>query len=283
MFWKNILPDDFPAAVEACKGVCILPIGAMEVHGAYLPLGTDSILAATYAERAAEQVTACVFPELYFGDLGGGSFLPGSIIFPTDVIWTILEHACCEIHRNGFSKIVIFNGHGGNSWMLTAFLRNMLIRHPELLIYKIDLHLVMPSQILNHIDKYPELTEEDRQILADYVPKESFGGHGCFSELGLLYDVCPEMIRLDKMDAVSGQSTGLYDAFDKLGIETWLSWYGNFPNSYVAAPHPGMNDRIAQAMGQALTTHVTEMLQLIREDTISVEHHKDWYNRSFTK
>lgn len=281
MLWKDIFPAEFEAAVEKCGGVCVIPIGAMEVHGVHMALGVDTLQAAEYSKRAAEVAEVCVFPELYFGDLGGANLLPGSIIFPTEVIWTILEHACLEIVRNGFKKIVIVSGHGGNQWMLTAFLRNMLIKHPEMLIYKYFQGLAYPAELLSDIDRYPYLTKEDIEILEHYERENKQGGHGCFSEVGLSYDISPELVRIDKIDAVSSESTKRYEKFDSNNIETWLSWFGNFPNSYVADIHYGMNERIARAMGEAMTKRVSDVLTLIKEDNVSVEFHKEWYEKSF--
>ncbi|MBQ2741225.1 MAG: creatininase family protein [Oscillospiraceae bacterium] len=281
MLWKDIFPDEFEAAVKKCGGVCVIPIGAMEVHGVHMALGVDTLQAAEFSKRAAEVSEVCVFPELYFGDLGGANLLPGSIIFPIEVIWTILEHACCEIIRNGFKKIVIVSGHGGNQWMLTAFLRNMLIKHPEMLIYKYFQGLIYPAELLSDITKYPYLTENDVSILESYEREGKQGGHGCFSEVGLSYDIDPTLVRIDKVDAVSASSTRMYDKFDVNGIETWLSWFGNFPNSYVADIHYGMNKRIARAMGQRMTEKLSGVLKLIKEDTVSADFHREWYEKSF--
>ena len=61
MRWIDIRSDDFPKAVEACNGVCVIPIGCVEAHGKHLPLGCDTIASAEYARRAAEIAPVCVF------------------------------------------------------------------------------------------------------------------------------------------------------------------------------------------------------------------------------
>ena len=43
MLWENLKCQEFPEAVKTSKGVCVIPIGAMEKHGLHLGVGIDSI------------------------------------------------------------------------------------------------------------------------------------------------------------------------------------------------------------------------------------------------
>jgi creatinine amidohydrolase len=66
MKWSELTSVNFSKAVEACQGVCLLPLGVMEKHGDHLPLGTDLFTGQEIACRAAEIEPAIVFPEYYF-------------------------------------------------------------------------------------------------------------------------------------------------------------------------------------------------------------------------
>ena len=44
--------------VKESKGVAILPVGSVEQHGYHMPLGTDSYVAITLAEEAADTIFA---------------------------------------------------------------------------------------------------------------------------------------------------------------------------------------------------------------------------------
>ena len=131
MLWKDLLSCEFEEAVKTAKGVCAVPIGCMEKHGDHLPLGCDTIWGAEFTRRAAEEAQVVVFPEMYFGEKSGAGEYPGTIIFPTALIWQILEHSCYEIARNGFHKIVLMSSHGGNAAMLQAFARQILQKKPN--------------------------------------------------------------------------------------------------------------------------------------------------------
>ena len=279
MRWIDVNSVDFPAAVEASKGVCVIPIGCVERHGTHMPLGCDTIACAEYARRAAEIASVCVFPEMYFGEKSGAGEFPGTIIFPTQLIWAILEQSCNEIARNGFKKIVLFNGHGGNIAMLNAFARYMLQKKPCYQVFVYGERMAHLPSILAHIEKYPYLTEEDIAIMQDYVDKKKTDGHGGFLETGALYDVCPELIDLDKFGEVSGESIHLFDHIEKKGIYSGFTWMANQPNSLDCTYHAGLNARIAKAMGQWKTETYADAFRTLRDETVTEEYHKQWLEK----
>lgn len=276
MRWIDIKSDEFPAAVEASKGVCVIPIGCVERHGTHMPLGCDTIACAEYARRAAEIASVCVFPKMYFGEKSGAGEFPGTIIFPTPLIWAILEQSCNEIARNGFKKIVLFNGHGGNNAMLNAFARYMLQKKPDYILYVYGESLPSLPAILANPEKYPYLTEEDIAVMQSYVDQKKRDGHGGFLETGSLYDVCPELIDLNKWGAVDGTSTHRFDATDKKGIYSPFAWMADFPNSLDGDYHEGLNERIAKAMGQWKTETIADAFALLRQETVTEEYYKEW-------
>ena len=276
MLWENLRSEEFKEAVEKCNGVCVIPIGCVEAHSVHLPLGCDTIKAKEFALRASEIAPVCVFPSMYFGEKSGAGEYPGTIIFPAQLIWDILEHSCYEIARNGFKKIIILSSHGGNSNMLQAFTRNILQKKPDFLVYYYYQKMATPDKILAEPEKYPYLTEEDNAVLQDYVDKKKRDGHGGFVETGCLYDLCPELVRLDRMDAFTGKSTGRFKEFDEHNVYTPFGWMGNYPNSFSCDMHYGMNERIAKAIAQKTVETTADAFEFIRKDTVSVEFHKEW-------
>ena len=213
---------------------------------------------------------------MYFGEKSGAGEFPGTIIFPTTLIWEVLELSCREIARNGFKKIVIVSSHGGNTPMLSAFARFILQKTPDFLVYHYYQKMATPDLILKDLGKYDYLTAEDCRILQDYVDASKRDGHGGFVETSCLYDICPELVRLDRMDAYSGISTGRFKEFDENGVYTPFAWMGDYPNSYSADMHYGINERIARAIADKTVEKTAKAFQFLREENISVEYHKEW-------
>ena len=123
MLWEELTSAQMPEAVERAEGVCLVPFGVVERHGPHLPLGQDQMMAREICRRAAEQEPAVVFPDFYFGEIHTGRHTPGTVCTPRHLTFALLEALLEEIGRNGFRKILIVNGHGGNKALLHCLVR----------------------------------------------------------------------------------------------------------------------------------------------------------------
>ena len=99
----------------------VLPTGSTEQHG-YLSLGTDAILAERVAVEAAEPLGIPVLPALPFGMAPYFAAFPGSMSLRITTYIEVLRDLLDGLAAQGFSRIAIVNGHGGNA-PVTGFLR----------------------------------------------------------------------------------------------------------------------------------------------------------------
>ena len=248
----------------------------MEKHGQHLPVGTDSILAEEIVNRAADREPVCVFPTIHFGEKTGAGEFKGTVMLSVELRQRLLAEVCGEICRNGFKKILIFNGHGGNQSMISSFVRSTLQKDNGYLIfdYAPGSDFPTPNKLLS--GNYGTLTVEDRQVLKSYIDAKKRYGHACFIETGWIYASHPELVRLDKIDAESGSSTHAFDEFTKRKINSPFAWMANYPNSYAGDMHEGMNERIAAAMMEYSVTKTAEVIRFLKEETISSEYREKW-------
>ncbi len=276
MKWENLREEEFEKAIEKSKGVCVLPVGCLEKHGQHLPVGTDSILATEIVSRASEREEVCVFPTLHFGEKTGAGEFKGTVMLSLELRLQLLSELCSEIARNGFHKILIFNGHGGNQAMISSFARSTLQKDPGYLIfdYAPGADFPTPNKLLS--GAYGKLNTEDRAVLNQYIEKKKRYGHACFIETGWIYASNPELVRLDKMDDESGQSTHRFDGFTKLKINSPFAWMANYPDSYAGDSHEGMNERIASAMMEYSVQKAAEVFRFLKEETVSEQYYKEW-------
>ncbi len=279
MLWENLREEEFEKAIEECKGLCILPVGCLEKHGQHLPVGTDVIHITEIAKRSAEIEKAVIFPTMYFGEKTGAGEFKGTVIFSPELRLRILKESVSEIYRNGFDKILIFDGHGGNSAMLDYFTRGLLYEKTPFSVftYSIGSDFATPKKILNEGYKY--LTSEDRKVLQDYVSKKILPAHAGFVETGWIYGVRPETVRLDKTNEESAENTHRFDAFNEHKIKTPFSWMANFPNSYEEQVFEGMNERIARAMVEYSTAKLCEVIRFLKDETVSEKYRQEWLEK----
>ena len=92
----------------------VLPLGCTEQH-AYLSLSTDSILAERLAIEAAEPLGVPVFPVLAYGITPYFGAFPGTITLRVKSYISVVRDILDAMAEQGFKRILIVNGHGGNT------------------------------------------------------------------------------------------------------------------------------------------------------------------------
>jgi creatinine amidohydrolase len=92
----------------------VLPLGSTEQH-AHLSLETDNILAERVAVEAAEPLGVPVLPVLAYGLTPSFAAYPGSLTLRVETYVRVLADLLDSLNAQGFRRILIVNGHGGNT------------------------------------------------------------------------------------------------------------------------------------------------------------------------
>lgn len=110
----------------------VVPLGSTEQH-AYLSLATDAILAERVAVEAAEPLGIPVFPALAYGITPYFLAFPGSVSLRVSTYITVVRDVLDALAGQGFRRIALVNGHGGNS-PAGSFAAEWMADHPEVTV-----------------------------------------------------------------------------------------------------------------------------------------------------
>jgi creatinine amidohydrolase len=103
----------------APDAIAVLPTSATEQHGPHMAVGTDTLLCTTIARRAAEaaadQVPIVIAPPVAFGSSFHHNPFGGVLTLTSATFIEVVSEVVAGLSRSGFRKVVIINGHGGNS------------------------------------------------------------------------------------------------------------------------------------------------------------------------
>lgn len=286
--WEELTAPEFNEAVEKSKGLCILPIGCSERHGRHLGAGCDAVQAKALADAAAEKEYAVVFPTGYWlGEVIASHSMDfeeaerfekrGYIALKPTTLLNILDELCSEIARNGFRKILILNHHGGNTAMLNYFVRGQLYEKKDYAVMCTTAS--MPgttnadifAKVLENLDKYPDITQEDVKVMENIVKNGVYGGHGHINETAVCYGVSPAFVRPEYFDDNNGHSMHVADHLAQMGINHGGAWGANFPNAYHADPSTGCTEAIGKAVIDVYATSLSQKYKMLKEDEICVK------------
>jgi creatinine amidohydrolase len=103
--------------------IVIVPVGATEQHGPHMPLETDWRLCTAMAERAASEVTTdgvrvLITPPVWAGYSPHHMAFAGTISLQPDTFRHVLIDIARSLWTHGARKILLLNGHGGNTNLL---------------------------------------------------------------------------------------------------------------------------------------------------------------------
>lgn len=272
--WAYTTSENFPALREASRETCVIPMGCLEKHGLHLPVGADIIEASGVAYAGSQLETVTVFPDFTFGDFPDNSPTRplGSITLPLEMEMDLLEVLCEQIAANGFKKILVLNGHGGNNSWLAAFSRRLSNKKRNFIFatYMIGLpapHTMAEFLLANGSGSIPELTAEDEALLLKYHKMDMQIGHACMGETAFLMALCPDAVHLDRLGIESGENLRKTKYLKDAGISIMDNgWSINFPNAFQGDDPIGCNERIGKAALRMEAERFAHAVKVLKED-----------------
>jgi len=258
--WDELTASDWPTALERSAATCILPIGILEKHGPHAPLGSDLIHVREWSARATRKEYAVVFPDYFYGQIYEALHQPGTFALPPRVVWDMLEATCDEIGRNGFKKIVIVNGHGGNPNLLRYFVQTRLSQPRDYVVYFFD---PAPN---------PALDDEVKKLRKSDPAGDMHAGE---RETSTLLYLRPDLVQMDRATAESGANQKRLMLPD---LYTAIWWYAGFPNHY-AGEGAKATAELGRVLTEARIDALARALKAVKADPSAPALQKEFFDR----
>ncbi len=225
--------------------VAVLPFGATEPHNLHMPYGTDTFQLDAIANRACERASRAgakvlLLPAIPYGVNTNHLRVPGAVacsVTPTTLLHLLTDLAD-SLERQGFRKLVLLNGHGGNE--LKPLTRE--------LHHRTSVFLCVCDWFRMARDVYPEIFAQ---------PGEH--AHEVETSLGLAY--FPEHLRPELADDGAARPTRL-DAVNRGWISITRPWHLVSKNTGLGDPSAASADkgrRLMEVLVERLAGFLVEL------------------------
>ncbi len=247
MRWLELTTTEMEAARQRAGGVALIPVGSIETHGPHLPVGCDAIVVERVADLAAAEEPVVVLPVLPYTFSPQARRHPGAITIQSVHLIGLMEDICDEVGRNGFGKIVLLHGHGGNLPLDPLMPMHMVERGKPYALYSIG--------PWGGID--PQLLPREQQRTPT--------GHACHVETSTMMFVRPELAKLDNLE---GEDIARREGPQVGAAQTGISWIERFPYGVIGNPRLATRE-LGEELVVAWAKGVAEILRQIKADTVT--------------
>ncbi|MDA2963193.1 MAG: creatininase family protein [Actinomycetota bacterium] len=187
--WSNLAWTEIDK-LERDRTIFLLPTGAIEQHGAHLPVDTDIFNSSALVEALvknwnpnfqANNYEVIALPPIWWGTSPHHKGYPGTISLRLETFHHLLTDIISSISKHGFYRFLIINGHGGNAGILTASTGDL-------------------SESLGVSIPTLSYWQSIKKILIEIGESEIGGmGHACEMETSLALYLRPELVNLDAL------------------------------------------------------------------------------------
>jgi len=189
--------------VDRTSTVVVVPIAACEQHSLHLPTFTDTILCTGVAEGVEQRMPneVLLLPTQWLGASHHHPPFGATLSVSVEVHIAMIREILVPLLDDGYQRILVLNGHGGNIDTMKVALRSIQPRYRDRLLTAAS---------------YWDLAADELAGLVEGPRKQM--GHACEFETSMVMALRPDLVRVDQIqnDPLAERPTlrGLYISED---------------------------------------------------------------------
>ena len=168
-------------AVAIDRATLVWPFGACEQHGPHLPLATDALFADrlldAVLEKLPDETPVWRLPIQSIGFSPEHVCFPGTLSLSSELLISMVVELGEQLAAMGWTRLVLFNAHGGQIALLQVAARELRKRCPSL--------AVLPCFLWSGVEGLASLIAE---------PELSDGLHAGLAETSLMQRLAPSLV-----------------------------------------------------------------------------------------
>ena len=222
------------------SSILLLPVGAVEQHGPHLPLSVDHVIAHETAtavvDECGDELDVWQLPTISISKSSEHAWSPGTLYLSPETLLAMLRDIGRSITPTGAERLVLLNGHGGNTTHLGTALRELRL---EFGLKTFLMHPALPPA-------YGGSSTESEL---------GMGIHGGLDETSVFMHLRPDQVQLEKA------ARRVPEALDKnthvkFGGSVSFGWLSNDfnPDGYIGDPTGATAERGKQLFERSIAT-----------------------------
>lgn len=256
-FWGELCWPDAAHRLDTVD-TALLPVGAIEQHGPHLPLDTDAFDAEYLAKHVADGCSnpkPLVLPLIAYGVSYHHEAFKGTISINNDTLANLVYDIGISVAKNGIKKLVIINGHGGNSPSLNFAAQR----------------INQDARIFVCVD-----TGETSDVDVDSLIETPNDVHAGEIETSTSLAIRPDLVRMDRLQMEVPAFTSRYlDFTSKRGV-SWYAHTDKISASGVMGDPTKASVEKGEKMWELIITHLVNFVNQLKTMTLKEIYQKKY-------
>lgn len=245
--YEDLTGPEVATAIGA-NSILLLPIGAVEQHGPHLPMSVDEVIASETATAvtaaAGDEFDIWQLPTLSISKSNEHAWSAGTLWLSPETMMAVLMDIGRSLATTGAKRLVLLNGHGGNTTLLVTALRELRLR------FGFTTFLTHPSLP----PAYGGTSTEDEL---------GMGIHGGLNETSVFMHLRPELVDLSLAERRVPEKVAK-NRHVRFGGSVSFGWLSNdfHPDGYIGDPTGASAERGRSLFDAAVDTMCEQMAEI---------------------